>query len=1377
MSRRLPTSPLVGILILVFLATALSPFLATPAAGFGERPYESNQVVTASNLNVYTGQSVAQSFVATEMYRLLNVTLRLRNIGDTTDVLNVTIRADAGGVPSSSYLAASTIVIGNNNLGTYSVRFMSPPSLVGGTRYWIVATCASALVNAYQWYHSAADTYAAGQAKINLNLGGGWINPVSPTDMYFLTFGREVDANLTATIVGLMSEGSPGDPVTFRVYLNNTGSSGAVRAWLNDTQLPGFAYLSDTAAAAGSSTPWPSFTFAGVANGPRTFDITARIAIGTEPGTMVIKGTTLTYLNATSVPKTAPGSQASVLVGKQTKQVYLSPIAVGSAERLSPPRPTGDATDQYNETLSKDASAHDFDLSPVLSRPFRTYGANATLYIDSATHDVRNLDINLTLSDWNGVTLIPLASVQQRVRTNNFADYQAFGFSFPGVNHTFPSGGRIRLTLRNMGSSATDAIVAMNSTFAASRLDLDTTTYVRIDLLDLRDARASTNVWSAKDTLVVQANVSDPFGSSELSGARINLTAPSGSVVVNYTSMALVATDPGSPSAWKLFRFTYAPPLAEGIYSMRITAFESNGVMDVADATALVRLPHFTFEQGATVASVVGGDRFTYNVWFNNTGLGTAGQVWINDSLPDQVNFQSSSDPIAMTGPYNWTWTSLGPGNDLLSIEVQVKSGLPPVPYFRNYAYLNYTDEKGFSWPMRSAYSDVIFRGPVISLSKTSTKTVIHANEPIVYVITMQNTGDVAQNLWLNDTLPAGLTYLSDTASSTPIVSGRNVYFRFSNMSALATWSFTLTAVAGPTLVRGSTLTNIVSLNYTNTIGALLPPQTASWSVVARAPSIPSGAVTFAPTQATPSDLVTATVSFTNVGDEAARDVWANLTLDPSLLFVNASAPATLALNVVRFALGGQGPGATVIYINVTVAATVVDHANLVIGGTLSYTDGYGNLLAPIGLAPDSIEASVPVLLLSVTPAQASVEAGTIAFFNVYQTNAGSGVAGDVRLTLPLPASFVYENDSSDGIRTAVGSRYTWQWSNLGPGSKSFSLELRAKATVQNGTFAELLFRADYADANGNLRPPAAANASIRFRAPQIQFGFTASPLVGRPGDTIRYALTVTNVGNSTIRNLWIEDALDPRLDFVSSSARVQVTGQSPRNWSFTDIQPNQSETIVLVLRINGNAKARDLISNAFDVRYTNGEGVVIGSSRSDSQDVFVADDPMPLVYIGAGGLPLGLLAAFLLIRRKRVQIEEVFLVYRDGLLIYHLSRSLSQDKDEDVLSGMLTAIQEFVRDAFVYGEHRELHHLDFGDYRILIERGKNVYLAVVYAGKGFASVRKRVRSVLDQIEKAYHGVLEDWDGDMDKVAGARDVIREYLLKPAGRPFQGLSFL
>src|SRR5437773_12504846 len=76
-----------------------------------------------------------------------------------------------------------------------------------------------------------------------------------------------------------------------------------------------------------------------------------------------------------------------------------------------------------------------------------------------------------------------------------------------------------------------------------------------------------------------------------------------------------------------------------------------------------------------------------------------------------------------------------------------------------------------------------------------------------------------------------------------------------------------------------------------------------------------------------------------------------------------------------------------------------------------------------------------------------------------------------------------------------------------------------------------------------------------------------------------------------------------------------------------------------------------------------------------------------------------------------------------------------------------------------------------------MIERGHNLYLAVVYSGKGASVIKKRVRWVLHQIEAAYAGVLEKWDGDMDKVVGARDLIREYLLKSNGRPFRGLPGL
>jgi len=76
-----------------------------------------------------------------------------------------------------------------------------------------------------------------------------------------------------------------------------------------------------------------------------------------------------------------------------------------------------------------------------------------------------------------------------------------------------------------------------------------------------------------------------------------------------------------------------------------------------------------------------------------------------------------------------------------------------------------------------------------------------------------------------------------------------------------------------------------------------------------------------------------------------------------------------------------------------------------------------------------------------------------------------------------------------------------------------------------------------------------------------------------------------------------------------------------------------------------------------------------------------------------------------------------------------------------------------------------------------MIERGRNLYLAVVYAGKGASVIRKKVRWVLDHIESAYGSVLEKWDGDMDKVAGARDLIREYLLKTSRKSFRGLPGL
>src|SRR2546430_12063608 len=67
--------------------------------------------------------------------------------------------------------------------------------------------------------------------------------------------------------------------------------------------------------------------------------------------------------------RTPSPAQASVLVGVESKPLYLDPTGVGSAQRLDPAKPTGGSGSQFNETLPKDGSTHDFDLDPVLARP------------------------------------------------------------------------------------------------------------------------------------------------------------------------------------------------------------------------------------------------------------------------------------------------------------------------------------------------------------------------------------------------------------------------------------------------------------------------------------------------------------------------------------------------------------------------------------------------------------------------------------------------------------------------------------------------------------------------------------------------------------------------------------------------------------------------------------------------------------------------------------------------------------------------------------------------------------------------------------------------------------------------------------------------
>lgn len=136
------------------------------------------------------------------------------------------------------------------------------------------------------------------------------------------------------------------------------------------------------------------------------------------------------------------------------------------------------------------------------------------------------------------------------------------------------------------------------------------------------------------------------------------------------------------------------------------------------------------------------------------------------------------------------------------------------------------------------------------------------------------------------------------------------------------------------------------------------------------------------------------------------------------------------------------------------------------------------------------------------------------------------------------------------------------------------------------------------------------------------------------------------------------------------------------------------------------------------------------------------------LAFLVLGERPAALAPAAAPKRSAETTIDDVFLLYRDGLLIKHETRRLKPDIDTDILSGMLTAVQQFVKDSF-RSEEGDLDELTFGQMHILIGRGKWVILAAMIQGDGTDTMMEQVKRCVQDVEDHQWDQLDGWDGDM----------------------------
>ena len=1357
-----------------------APLLAAPANAFGEHVFQANPVVGLGDpyYGVYSGATLAQSILVSRDYVLANVTLRVRNDGSSMNPLVVSIRSDdpTRHVPVMTGPLASTSQVSPNNPPeptNWSFPFSPSPLLRADTVYWIVAQNTAPQApptNGYEWHHSNADTYSAGSAYVLDPVSGIWTG--LPYDLHFITYGREWDTNVTVAMTASQTRALSGDTVTFTVDFNNTGAQAAPRVWVNTT-VPaalvnvslGFPGIQPVSAAA-----FPNLTFLNVANGPHAFALAGQIDLATPPGSLATVRAAIDFQNATGVVSRGRQAAASVLVGLVTKQLYLGGTSVAT-KLLTTAAPTSGTA--ATSTLTPGAAQPvQFLLSPALARPFQALDVTATLWISTQKAPPQNYRLNVSLLD-NG-TAIAWLNPSFTLTTPGF---HARTFSFGAVDHGFGYGHQIGLSVWSFGggSGSTDNLLLdYNSTALPSRLDLLTPTYVAIDDLAVTNPETNGTVWSPLDPIVTHANVSDPFGRTKIKGVWINISDPTGTVVAAGSMQALAQDASGLPS-WILFDYTLSPPLLTGEYRIDVRAMEDNGVVDLARSDADVAAPVFSLEDVTSVGRAQAGGAYAYYLYYNNSGTGPAGTVWINETLPPELTYLTSSIAYTSVAGSTYTWVLAGVpvGNYRLEIDVRVLGSSTVPAWIQDGATLAYTDSSGHDEPPVSASAIVFLNGPVLGLTLGVVPTAgLHVNETAVYTIGLHNTGADSGTFWVNDTVSSDFTYASDTAASiggslTRV--GSRLLYQFPGIPAGANWAFQVTARAGAALGRNATYLNLVDVNYTSTNGYLMPREAASAASLALSPWFSEAEITFVVPQIRPGQHAPAVIRLRNDGNEPSPDAWLNLTVDSRLTIDNATAPFSAGAGTAQFALKDVAIGLTSIYLNVTVSPTAVDGSILQMKGGLDAKDGYGNSLPSLPVTRTFVLVSAADLAASAAPSAPRIEAGTTVPLTVTVNNFGTGDASRAWLNVTVPSTLLYANDTSGVTPSILGSVYSYYWPTASPvllagGRSVFTFSVRARATTPNGTAADIGFRLEYQDLDQISRAASEVILHATIVAPALVLRVEASASGVMSGGTFNYTLRVTNQGMTLAHLVSLEDDVDPRLSVVLFTSSVPGEGAQNLTWNFTDLGPGQTETINLTIRAADGLPAGAEIPNSIEASYTNSAGLVLASIRSLPVTIHIEQDLMPILWIaGVAGL-FGAIVIGLLMRREHVEIEEVFLVYRDGVLISHLSRTLLREKDEDVLSGMLTAVQEFVREAFQYGEHRELHQLDFGDYRILIERGKFVYLAVVYSGQESPSIHKKVRTVIDLIEKQFGSVLEKWDGDMEEVVGARDVIRDTLL-------------
>ena len=467
-----------------------------------------------------------------------------------------------------------------------------------------------------------------------------------------------------------------------------------------------------------------------------------------------------------------------------------------------------------------------------------------------------------------------------------------------------------------------------------------------------------------------------------------------------------------------------------------------------------------------------------------------------------------------------------------------------------------------------------------LELTKTVNNNSPQVGANIVYTIGVTNVGGLnATGVTIKDVLPAGLTYVSSTATQGTYDPATGIW-NVGNVEKTGTKTLQITATVANTGLKSNTaeVNSADQIDIDSTPNNNIPTEDDQ-STVTLTPTVSDLSLTKTVNKTTPNvgEDVTFTVTVKNDGPNAATGVAVTDLLPSGLTFQTyASAVGTYNSTTGVWTIGNLAVGATA---TISIAATVTTPGTKTNTAQISAADQFDIDSTPNNNVPTeddqasvSLTPAVADLSLTKTVNKTTPNVGEDVTFTVTVKNDGPSNATGVSVKDVLPAGLTFQTFAT-AAGTYNSSTGVWTVGNLATGATAtLSLVVKVTTTGTKTNTAEVSAADQHdIDSTPNNNVPTEddqASVSLTPAVADLSLTKTVNKTTPNVGEDVTFTVTVKNDGPSNATGVSVKDVLPNGLNFQNFATAAGTYNSSTGVWTVGNLATGATATLSLVAKV-----------------------------------------------------------------------------------------------------------------------------------------------------------------------------------------------------------------